>query len=208
MIDREKQAELAEWLGTGSINFFGMPFSGKDSQAKRFSDRFGGVVLGGGDILRNSIIPPHVKELIDAGHLAPTEDYIKIVLPYLSQEEFSDKPLLLSAVGRWKGEETSVIAALESADHPLRLVVFLSLDKEIAHQRLQAEDLREHRGDRVDDDMIVLDHRISEFENKTLAVIEHYRELGYLIEVDATLSKDEVERKILGEMAVRAGVSL
>lgn len=208
MIEFEKQAEVADWLGTGSINFFGMPFSGKDSQAKRISDRFEGVVLGGGDILRNSVIPPRVKALIDAGKLAPTQDYIDIVLPYLSQEALSNKPLFLSAVGRWEGEETSVMATLDKALHPLRMVVFLKLHEEAAKARLQSEDIRMHRGDRVDDDLIVLDQRINEFQHKTLPVIDHYRRLGLLVEIDATLPKDEVESQILGAMAVRAGVSL
>lgn len=208
MIEFEHQEKVAEWLKTGSVNFFGMPFAGKDSQAKRIAEHFKGVVLGGGDILRNSVIPPEVQTIMNSGELIPTEDYIKIVLPYLSQIDFADKPLFLSAVGRWKGEETSVLQALETANHPLKMVVHLTLDEAIARERLRSEDILEHRGNRIDDDLETLERRIVEFNEKTLPVIEHYRELGYLVEVDASLPKDEVEKQILGAMAVRANFAL
>ena len=208
MIEYENHEELAAWLGTGSVNFFGMPFSGKDSQAKRLNSHFDGNILGGGDILRNSAIPPEVKTIMDAGKLIPTQDYINIVLPYLSKEEFANKPLFLSAVGRWKGEENSVKAALEQAHHPLKMVVHLALDVAQAQKRLESEDIREHRGSRIDDDTEVLKHRIEEFQTKTLPVIKHYDDMGLLVEIDANLPKDEVELQVLGALAIRAGVNI
>lgn len=208
MIEYENHDELAAWLGAGSVNFFGMPFSGKDSQARRLNSYFDGNILGGGDILRNSVIPPEVKAIMDAGKLIPTDDYIDIVLPYLSKEEFANKPLFLSAVGRWKGEETSVKQALEQANHPLKMVVHLALDIEQAQKRLESEEIREHRGDRLDDDTEILKHRIEEFQNKTLPVIQHYDEMGLLVEIDANLPKDEVELQVLGALALRAGIDI
>src|ERR1700741_1102728 len=101
-VERAQEIQtIKKWLGTGSINVFGLPFAGKDTHSQELAVQLDGKILGGGEILRNSIIPDHVRELIDEGHLAPTEDYIRIVLPYLSKEEFADKPLILSSVGRW-----------------------------------------------------------------------------------------------------------
>ncbi|MCA9334478.1 hypothetical protein KC963_05500, partial [Candidatus Saccharibacteria bacterium] len=94
---------IRKWLGTGSINIFGMPFAGKDTQGKILSDMLDCPLLGGGDILRNSVIPDHVRAAQKKGLLIPTEDYINIVLPYLGQEAFRGKPLVLSSVGRWHG---------------------------------------------------------------------------------------------------------
>lgn len=195
---------IRRWLGSGSINFFGLPFAGKDSQANRLQKRFGGSVLGGGDILRNSVIPQHVKETIDRGILAPTDDYIAIVLPYLAKAEFAGHPLFLSSVGRWKGEEEGVMKALEAANHPLRAVIYLPLDESIVFERLLLEENATTRGARADDDEEKLKKRVEEFRNKTLPVIEFYRNQGLLIEVDATLSKDEVERRILTALAEKA----
>ncbi len=188
---------ITQWLGTGAINIFGLPFAGKDTHGHRLAELFGASIMGGGDILRNSVIPPHVKEIIDSGRLAPTDDYVRIVLPYLSREEFADRPLVLSSVGRWHGEEPGVIEAAAAANHPLKAVLFLSVSEEVAHERFVASREDETRGERADDAEHILATRFTEFRDKTLPVIESYREKGMLIEVDGNPPKDEVHQTIL-----------
>lgn len=195
---------IRQWLGSGSINFFGLPFAGKDSQANRLQKRFGGSVLGGGDILRNSVIPSEIEAIMHTGELIPTQDYINIVLPYLSKSEFTGQPLFLSSVGRWKGEEQGVIEVLNDSHHPLKAVIYLPLDEAIVFKRLHLKENATTRGARADDDEEKLKKRVEEFRNKTLPVIEFYRNQGLLIEVDATLSKDEVEQRILTALAEKA----
>lgn len=201
--------QIADWLGSGSINLFGLPFAGKDSQAHRLRNIFGGPVISGGDILRNSReVPRHIRSGINAGNLAPSEAYVRIVLPYLSNEKFINRPLFLSSVGRWHGEEEPVMDALKRARHPLQAVIYLSLDEEIVKERrLYSSLVKSARGERADDAAEILDKRIEEFNNKTQPVIETYRDLGYLIEVDASLPKEEVEQRILGQLALRAANS-
>lgn len=204
MIDFENTPVIKEWLTAGAINFFGLPFAGKDSQANRLAERFNATVLSSGDIFRNSVIPEKTKIMIDRGELAPTQDFIDIVLPYLKKAEFTGRPLMLSSVGRWHGEEEGVIGALEEADHPLRAVVYLSLSEDIALQRLSLEENAVIRGVRADDSEEKLLKRIEEFNQKTLPVIEYYRQHDLLIEIDASLPKDEVERLILEGLVLRA----
>ena len=126
---------LKLWLGTGSINVFGLPFSGKDTHGSRLAETFDALMLGGGDILRNSVIPDHVQKDMESGRLIPTDDYIRIVLPYLSSDQFTGRPLILSSVGRWKGEEPGVMMAANTSNHPLKAAVFLSVSEETAHKR-------------------------------------------------------------------------
>lgn len=204
MIVFEKTPQVENWLGSGSVNFFGLPFAGKDSQARLLAERFNGIVLSSGDILRNSVIPPETKEIMDRGGIAPTQDFINIVLPYLKKPEFKNHPLMLSSVGRWHGEEEGVIDALNESNHQLRAVIYLNLDETTAIERLDLEENATERGVRGDDDKVALQKRIEEFNTKTKPVIEYYRELGLLIEVDASLSKEEVERLILEQLAFRA----
>jgi adenylate kinase len=203
MIDFEKTPQIKDWLGSGSINFFGLPFAGKDSQARRLADRLGGIVLGGGDILRNSTIPATTQAIMNVGELIPTQDFINIVLPYLSKPAFKGHPLMLSSVGRWHGEEAGVIGALKESDHELKVVIYLALDEAIAIGRLDLEENETERGVRTDDDREKLLKRIDEFNQKTMPVIEYYRDSGLLIEVDASLSKEEVERAILEQLIAR-----
>lgn len=191
---------IKDWLGTGSLNIFGLPFAGKDTHGHYLAKIFNASIMGGGDILRNSVIPSHVKKIIDSGRLAPIDDYIQIVLPYLSRAEFAGRPLILSSVGRWHGEEPGVIAAAEAADHPLKAVVLLSVSEETAFRRFVASKGEKHRADREDDAEHTLAVRFDEFNNKTLPVINFYRELGLLIEVDGNPPKQEVHQAILQKL--------
>jgi adenylate kinase len=171
--------EIAVWLQTGSINIFGRPFAGKDTQGRILADLFDGVLLGGGEILRNSVIPERSRAAIQNGELIPTEDYIDIVLPYLSKEEFAGKPLILSSVGRWHGEEEGVIGATFTSKHEMKAVIYLDLSEEDSWERWrkdQEEKSKGDRGNRSDDVEEVLKRRFKEFDSKTLPVLDYYRD--------------------------------
>lgn len=190
---------IAKWLDCGSINIFGMQLSGKDTQAELLAEIFDGTVVGGGDILRNSIIPERSQLALAKGDLVPTEDYISIVLPYLSKSEFTGKPLFLSAVGRWLGEEQNVLAATKAARHPIKAVLYLTLEKKVALERLALAQRR-----RDDDHPENVVRRIEEFENKTLPVLDVYRSMGLLIEVDGHQKPEAVLQDILDRLYERA----
>lgn len=191
---------IQKWLGTGAINIFGLPFAGKDTHGHKLAALFDASIMGGGDILRNSVIPPHVRELIDSGRLAPIDDYIRIVTPYLSRDEFADRPLILSSVGRWHGEEPGVMGAAEAAGHPIKAVVYLQVSEATAHERFLASREDEFRGVRTDDAEHIIETRFKEFNSKTLPVIEYYRDQGLLVEVDGNPPKDVVHQNILHKL--------
>lgn len=188
---------IKHWLGTGSINIFGLPFAGKDTHGHKLAELFDASIMGGGDILRNSAIPPRVHQIMVTGALIPTNDYIDIVVPYLSKEEFAGRPLVLSSVGRWHGEEQGVISAAEAANHPIKAALFLSVSEATAYQRFVDSANDENRGERSDDTDDVLKTRFSEFRNKTMPVIDFYRDQGILIEIDGNPPKNEVHQSIL-----------
>lgn len=195
---------ISEWLGSGSINIFGLPFSGKDTQGSRLAADLGATRLSGGEILRGSEIPPHVKEAIDAGYLAPTKEYVEIITPYLSRDEFAGRPLILSSVGRWKGEEEGVLQACEASGHPIKAVVFLNISEDVLMQRWHHAQETGDRNGRVDDEHHKLEVRLSEYREKTLPVIETYRQMGLLFEVDTNDEKDVVYQRILDGLAEMA----
>lgn len=192
---------IADWLGTGSINLFGYPFAGKDTHGRELAEFFDAPLLGGGDILRSSVIPPKVKEALHAGLLVPSDDYTEIVTPYLSKPEFKNRPLILSSVGRWIGEEEGVMSALKKAGHPLKVVIYLNINEATVRERWQKSQEKQDRGERVEDAEHLLDVRLEEFNHKTLPVIEFYRQQGLLIEINSILSKPEVTELIVNELS-------
>ena len=197
MENSQKITTIRDWLSTGSINIFGRPFAGKDTHGRELEELLDGVLLGGGDILRNSVVPDHVKECLREGKLIPTKDYIEIVLPYLSQDKFAQKPLILSSVGRWHGEEEGVLSATEEADHPIKAVIHLMVDEDSIRQRWQENRLLDDRGGRDDDTEEVLEIRLQEYREKTTPVIEFYKTADLLIEIDGTLDKKIVLGNII-----------
>ena len=48
----EKIETIKEWLGTGSINIFGLPMSGKDTQGIKLAETLGAKFLSSGLIIR------------------------------------------------------------------------------------------------------------------------------------------------------------
>lgn len=200
-------ATIKKWLGTGSINIFGRPFAGKDTQGRILAETFDGALLGGGEILRNSEIPDHVDAALKRGHLAPTDDYVNIVLPYLQRKEFTGQPLILSSVGRWIGEEQGVIKALEAANHPLKAVIYLHLPEEIVLERWRALEQHNNRGGRYDDTEEILEKRLHEYREKTLPVLDEYKKMGLLITIDGGQTPQQVSKNILEVLANRASTS-
>lgn len=191
---------ITQWLGSGSINLFGLPYAGKDTQAELLAKEFGGVRLGGGEILRNSTLTPGGKAAMEAGELFPTQEYIDIVLPYLSREEFANKPLILSSVGRWHGEEEGVVQALEQSRHPLKTAIFLTIPTDTLHERWEVARTTSDRGGRADDAKEKLSTRLAEFQDKTMPVIDYYRQAGLLIEIDASKHVIDVCRDIIAAL--------
>lgn len=199
-----KIEQIKTWLGAGSINFFGLPFAGKDTHCNELAELLGGVVIGGGDILRSKDTPSHVLEHIDKGSLAPTDEYLRIVLPYFSRKEFKGKPLILSSVGRWHGEEAGVLEATAESGHPLRLVIHLEISVDEVRRRWRTAQNLKDRGERLDDAEHVLNNRLEEFNTKTLPVIEFYKDQGMLIEIDGMPERADVLKDILDQLAMRA----
>ncbi len=197
-------AIVKKWLGTGSINFFGLPFVGKDTQVERIAQMLGAHTISGGAVLRSYKDQDALQNILATGELIPSEMYKNIVVPYLSRDEFSDKPLLLSSVGRMDGEQETILRAAEESRHPIVAAVLLTMPYELVWRRFEESQKSDDRGDRRDDNRSVLQTRIDEFSKKTLPVLDFYRQKRLLIEVDGTKSRDEVTFDIMSALARKA----
>ncbi|MDQ3093672.1 MAG: nucleoside monophosphate kinase [bacterium] len=199
-----KIEKIKSWLGSGTINIFGLPFSGKDTHGKELALYFDGALIGGGDILRSSHGPEHIKKHISTGQLAPTEEYLSIVLPFLKQEKFANKPLILSSVGRWEGEEKSILKATSESGHPTKAVLLLIVSTEESKRRWELSE----RGRHDDQEEAVLRTRFNEFSEKTLPAIEKYREKGLLLEIDGKPAVQDVTEDIIDKLYTLANTKL
>jgi adenylate kinase len=196
----EKIQAIKTWLGTGSINIFGIAFSGKDTVGKRLAEDLHAVFLSSGDIIRharNNTTAANIKAAVnvsDSGTWMPTDEFRELILPYLHSTEVAGSALILSMVGRWTGEEAPVIEALEQGDHQTKAVVLLKLsEKEAWSRRDSALDPDSRNMGRLDDaETNKVQGRLDDFRDKTLPVIAIYRKMGVLVEVNGEQLREKV----------------
>lgn len=194
----EKDVEkIRNWLGAGSVNLFGRPFSGKDTQSKHLSRLFKAPIIGGGDIIRGSATNEEMQKTIDKGNLAPQKDYLNLVIPFLSHEEYIGKPLILNSLGRWHGEESPILNATHVTRHPIKAVIYLDISEADVWKRWENAKKIGDRGVRNDDNDTSIKNRLKEFKNKTLPVIEHYQKYHLVVRVDGTATEDTVLQSIV-----------
>jgi adenylate kinase len=192
--------QLKSWLGSGSINIFGLPFAGKDTLAHNLGKLFDAPVVSGGDILRSYPDKAKIKSLMETGKLFPSDFYLSVITPYLKQKSFQNKPLMLSSVGRWKGEEKTILNACQSAGHPIKAVVHLNVEEEVVWHRFEASRETKERGNRHDDAVHVLEERLKEYKTKTLPVLNFYKKQGLLIEVNGKLQRKSTLKETLAQL--------
>lgn len=196
----DKLARIKSWLGTGSLNVFGLPMSGKDTVGERLAKDLGAKFLSSGIIIR-AFEAEQNQNMTGSGQLIPTNTFYDIILPYFSREEMKNDSLILSSVGRWAGEEDKIMEAAKNGGHEIKAVVLLDLTEADVKSRFEAAKELNDRGGRADDASIeIFETRIREFNEKTVPVLNHYDELKLLIRVPADGSRDEVYLSVIDKL--------
>ena len=196
----EKLEKIKSWLGTGSLNIFGLPMSGKDTVGMRLAEDLQAKFLSSGIIIR-AYEAEQNEDMTGSGKLIPTNTFYDIILPYFSREELRNDSLVLSSVGRWSGEEDKIMEAAKAGGHEIKAVVMLDLTEEEVKNRFEAAKELNDRGERADDANIeVFETRLAEFREKTMPVLNHYDELKMLVKVPASGSRDEVYVNVIDRL--------
>ena len=196
----EKLEKIKSWLGTGSLNIFGLPMSGKDTVGMRLAEDLQAKFLSSGIIIR-AYEAEQNEDMTGSGKLIPTNTFYDIILPYSSREELHNDSLVLSSVGRWSGEEDKIMEAAKAGGHEIKAVVLLDLTEEEVKNRFEAAKELNDRGERADDANIeVFETRLAEFREKTMPVLNHYDELKMLVKVPASGSRDEVYTNVIDRL--------
>lgn len=204
----EQLQKIKSWLGTGSINIFGPPMSGKDTVGVKLAELLGAKFLGSGIIIR-AMEQATNQNVTGEGKLMPSNLFYEWVLPYFERPELAEYSLVLSSIGRWAGEEDQVLSVAKSANHPVKAAVMLQLSEADAVGRWEAAKLLNDRGLRADDaDPDTFQTRLNEYREKTLPVLKHYQELGLLVPAKANAPREQVLANVvqaLADFAERSG---
>ncbi|MCL2085822.1 nucleoside monophosphate kinase [Candidatus Saccharibacteria bacterium] len=185
---------IKSWLGTGAINIFGQPFAGKDTLGRKLAELLGAEFLSSGEIIRSNagLFTQKAVKGVNNGSMAPQEEFKRIVLPYFGHKALVGKPLILSSVGRWFGEEYPVMNTLIKFNHPTKAVLVLNISKKEVLQRWRVTHENEGRHHRKDDSSEkVVKHRLKEYETKTQPVIDFYARLGLAYMIDSSQPREK-----------------
>ena len=200
----EKISVIKKWLGTGSINIFGLPMSGKDTQGIKLAEALNAKFLSSGMIIR-AMEKETRKNYSAQGALIPTNIFYEWVLPYFERSDLFEYPLILSSIGRWHGEEEQVMSVAAGAGHDIKAAIILNISEADVERRFQAAQTLGDRGERQDDkDLTIFKTRLQEFREKTLPVLQYYNNLGLLIEVKGDQSRSEVFESIIDKLYLKA----
>lgn len=203
----DKIETIKDWLGTGSINIFGLPMSGKDTQGIKLAEALGAKFLSSGMIIR-AMEEKTKNRYSEFGALIPTNVFYEWVLPYFERPDLFKYPLILSSIGRWHGEEDQVMSVASGSGHDIKAVLVLNISEADVEQRFEAAKLLNDRGERLDDkDLEIFKTRIKEFREKTAPVLQHYNSLGLLIEVKGDQSREKVFNDIIEKLYEKASKS-
>jgi adenylate kinase len=176
----------------------GPPAAGKGTQAGRLVDRFGGVHIATGDILRSNAdrgteLGRTASRYMDRGELVPDDVMIDMVLERLGEGDCAGG-FVLDGFPRTVPQAEALGKRLDELGRPLDVVVSLQVGEDELRERLAARAEEQDRAEDEDEDAIA--RRLELFDRETEPLLDFYDGKGLLVSVDAEGDVDEVTGRI------------
>ncbi len=168
--------------------------SGKGTQAALIARDYDMSSITAGDLFRNvaqenSDLGRRAKAVLDAGGLMPIDLWEAVVGSYLKRVDLTRGYLLDGVIRSMEQvDRFDQIVAAQSLSEPF--VLSITLDEAVAIKRL----LKRGRHDDTPEQIRV---RLAWSQQEVQPVIDHFRKLGRLVEVDGDDTIDVVHQKIV-----------
>jgi adenylate kinase len=180
------------------IVLVGPPAAGKGTQADRLVDRFGGVHIATGDILRSNAdrgteLGRTASRYMDRGELVPDDVIIAMVLERLGEGDCAGG-FVLDGFPRTVPQAEALGKRLDGLGRPLDAVVSLQVGEDELRDRLAARAEEQDRAE--DDDQEAIRRRLELFDRETEPLLDFYEGKGLLVGVDADGDVDEVAGRV------------
>ncbi len=180
-----------------NIALFGPPGAGKGTQSQLLLDKFNLFYISTGDLLRKEMsektkLGEEARNIIAAGGLVSDEIIVQII-----EKTITDNPqasgFLFDGFPRTYVQAYILEGLMIKLNTSLDCLISLELSQEDSVNRLLARGITSGRSD--DNEEVIL-NRLKEYNEKTLPVLEFYRDKGIYYEVDGSLSIEEVTARI------------
>ena len=180
----------------------GPPGAGKGTQARMLEDTFGLVQLSTGDLLRAAVAQgteagKQAKAVMDSGALVGDEIVVAIARERLAEPD-CEKGFILDGFPRTEAQARSLDSLLSDLGRPLDCCLAITVDiEEVTGRILKRAELE----GRSDDTEEAIRNRMRVYEEQTAPLLDHYRDQGFLVEVDGMGTVDQVTERIGAALA-------
>ena len=189
-----------------NLILFGPPGSGKGTQSEKIIVKYNLKHLSTGDLLRNEInnktpLGLEAKSLMEKGHLVPDEVVIGMISSALDANPKA-KGFLFDGFPRTSAQAKALDKLLELKRTSIAVMLALEVSEEELVKRLLKRGQTSGRADDTND--AVIRERIKEYNKKTTAVADYYKELNKVVMVKGEGSVDEIFAALCKEIDSRA----
>ena len=210
---------------TARVVLLGPPGAGKGTQAKLLQEQFAACQISTGDILRKAVADqtPLGKEAsayIDRGALVPDVVIVNLVAERLKDKD-CEAGFILDGFPRTIPQAKSLDEILTKMGRGLNRVLSVKVPKDVIIQRLagrrtcrscgalshkvfnppKKEGVCDRCGgelfQRDDDREETVAHRLSVYETQTAPLVDYYRRMGILQEIDGVGKIDDIRDRVI-----------
>jgi adenylate kinase len=183
------------------VLLIGPPASGKGTQGRRIAARFDVPYLSSGELLRSQVaagtpLGQRVADDLAAGDLVPDEVMLEALREPL-EEAMTSGGYVLDGFPRNVAQARELETFAAKIGGAPEIAVWFDVEDAELLRRTRSRALAEGRVDDVDK---VARHRIDVYAAATAPLVDHYREQGLLIRVDAAKPVDTVTDVVLAAL--------
>ncbi|MBK7173566.1 MAG: adenylate kinase [Bacteroidales bacterium] len=192
-----------------NIALFGPPGAGKGTQSEFLVKKYNLFYISTGVLLRKEMAEKtklgiEAQHIIASGGLVPDEIIVQIIEKTITENTGSNG-FLFDGFPRTYIQAYILEGLMIKLNTSLNCLISLSVPEEESVSRLMN---RGKTSGRSDDNEEVIRNRLREYNEKTLPVLQFYRDRGIYFEVDGTLSIEKVHEKIKSIVALELSKSL
>jgi adenylate kinase len=180
-----------------NIALFGPPGAGKGTQSEFLTKKYNLYYISTGDLLRKEMsgktkLGLEAQSIIASGGLVPDEIIVQII-----EKTITDNPgsngFLFDGFPRTYIQAYILEGLMIKLHTSLNCLISLNVPEEESVKRLMNRGLTSGRSD---DNELVIRNRLKEYNDKTLPVLQFYRDRGIYVEIDGTTSIETVHEQI------------
>ena len=180
-----------------NIALFGPPGAGKGTQSSFLIEKYDLFYISTGDLLRKELAEEtklglEAKSIIAAGKLVSDEIIVQI-LEKTIKENPQASGFLFDGFPRTYIQAYILEGLMIKLDSSLNCLISIEVPEDVSVARLLNRGLTSGR---LDDNELVIRSRLKEYEEKTLPVLNYYKEKGNYVSIDGNKEIEEVTTQI------------